>query len=72
MGEEVSKPVKRILDPIERITEILFGLVMLLSKGRRERRNDSLTKPNKPDQDGFTDAEPDYLLVLTVGRLAVP
>jgi hypothetical protein len=29
--EEGSKPVKRLLDPIERISEILFGLVMVLT-----------------------------------------
>ena len=31
MPEEDSKPVKRFLDPIERISEILFGLVMVLT-----------------------------------------
>ena len=31
MPEEASKPVKRLLDPIERISEILFGLVMVLT-----------------------------------------
>lgn len=29
--EEASKPLKRLLDPIERISEILFGLVMVLT-----------------------------------------
>lgn len=29
--EEAAKPVKRLLDPIERISEILFGLVMVLT-----------------------------------------
>ena len=29
--EEPSKPVKRLLDPIDRISEILFGLVMVLT-----------------------------------------
>jgi hypothetical protein len=29
--EEASKPVKRLLDPIDRISEILFGLVMVLT-----------------------------------------
>jgi len=29
--EEASKPVKRFLDPMERISEILFGLVMVLT-----------------------------------------
>lgn len=31
MPEEAFKSVKRVLDPIERITEILFGLVMVLT-----------------------------------------
>jgi len=31
MPEETSKPIKRFLDPIERISEILFGLVMVLT-----------------------------------------
>lgn len=31
MPEETSKPVKRLLDPIDRISEILFGLVMALT-----------------------------------------
>jgi len=31
MPEEASKPIKRFLDPIERISEILFGLVMVLT-----------------------------------------
>jgi len=31
VSEEASKPVKRYLDPIERISEILFGLVMVLT-----------------------------------------
>lgn len=31
VSEEASKPVKRLLDPIERISEILFGLVMVLT-----------------------------------------
>lgn len=31
MPEEAFKPAKRLLDPIERITEILFGLVMVLT-----------------------------------------
>lgn len=29
--KDASKPVKRLLDPIERISEILFGLVMVLT-----------------------------------------
>jgi len=31
MSEEASKPLKRFLDPIDRISEILFGLVMVLT-----------------------------------------
>jgi hypothetical protein len=31
VSEEASKPVKRFLDPIDRISEILFGLVMVLT-----------------------------------------
>lgn len=31
MPEESSKPTKRFLEPIERISEILFGLVMVLT-----------------------------------------
>ncbi|HEY7095991.1 MAG TPA: VIT1/CCC1 transporter family protein [Terriglobales bacterium] len=31
MPEEAPQPVKRLLDPIERISEILFGLVMVLT-----------------------------------------
>src|SRR5215471_20560032 len=31
VAEEDSKPSKRLLDPIERISEILFGLVMVLT-----------------------------------------
>ena len=31
MPQEASKPVKRFLDPMERISEILFGLVMALT-----------------------------------------
>ena len=31
LSEEASKSVKRFLDPIERISEILFGLVMVLT-----------------------------------------
>jgi len=31
MPEETSKPANRFLDPIERISEILFGLVMVLT-----------------------------------------
>jgi hypothetical protein len=31
MPAEASRPVKRLLDPIERISEILFGLVMVLT-----------------------------------------
>jgi hypothetical protein len=29
--EEAAKPIKRFLDPMERISEILFGLVMVLT-----------------------------------------
>ena len=31
MPEEAAKPIRRFLDPIERISEILFGLVMVLT-----------------------------------------
>ena len=31
LSEEASKPTKRFLDPMERISEILFGLVMVLT-----------------------------------------
>lgn len=31
VSEEASKPLKRFLDPMERISEILFGLVMVLT-----------------------------------------
>ena len=31
MSEEASKPVKRFLDPMERISEVLFGFVMVLT-----------------------------------------
>lgn len=31
MPQEAAKPVKRLLDPMERISEILFGLVMVLT-----------------------------------------
>jgi VIT family len=31
MSEEASKPIRRLLDPMERISEILFGLVMVLT-----------------------------------------
>lgn len=31
MPQEGSKPIKRFLDPMERISEILFGLVMVLA-----------------------------------------
>jgi hypothetical protein len=31
VSEEASKPVKRFLDPMERISEILFGFVMVLT-----------------------------------------
>lgn len=31
MSEDQSKPVQRFLDPMERISEILFGLVMVLT-----------------------------------------
>src|SRR5215831_21123601 len=31
VSQEASKPVKRFLDPMERISEIIFGLVMVLT-----------------------------------------
>src|SRR5215467_9652342 len=31
VSQEAAKPVKRFLDPIDRISEILFGLVMVLT-----------------------------------------
>jgi hypothetical protein len=31
MPQDASKPVKRFLDPMERVSEILFGLVMVLT-----------------------------------------
>ena len=31
MAGEIIEPTKRILDPIDRVSEVLFGLIMVLT-----------------------------------------
>ena len=31
MGDETRTPSKRVLDPIDRVSEVLFGLIMVLT-----------------------------------------